>query len=243
MQYVMYIALYSSFTTGMKQIKTLLLGFVLLATSTTAMAEVADSIPTPKPQKENPHYLAVNSTFFLRQFISFATSSVSIATTPYIFDYRFVPKHHGFRLSIGAGYNSKTSRSDSSQITVVKNTTVSYRAGYVYQIKASKRWTFIVGADIIGSYNDSILRVNTTTDVVTSKSNTWSIGGGPSLGIQFKINNRMGLFTETAIYYTYSSQKSTHSFANFPEFYDETSATENKLEFIVPLSLFFYVRF
>lgn len=228
---------------NMNPLRLFLLFISLFTICHSAVAEVADTTHLAKPHKENPHYLAFNATFFLRQFISFATSSVSISSTPYIFDYRFVPKNHGFRASIGAGYTGRTSRSDSSQVTVIKKTTISYRVGYVYQVKASKRWTFIVGADIIGSYNDSALRVNTTTDVVTTKSNTWSIGAGPSLGIQFKINNRIGLFTETAIYYTYSSQKSSHDFANFPEFHDETSATENKLEFTVPLSLFFYVRF
>ncbi|MDB5282177.1 MAG: hypothetical protein JWO06_1252 [Bacteroidota bacterium] len=193
-------------------------------------------------QKEHPHYLSVNGTFFLKQFLNFAGSSATITPSTYILEYKFLPKNHGFRFSVGGNYTQKKNYQDSSQITVNSSMSFDFRLGYVYQKKIAKRWSVFAGADIVSHIENTFLRVNTVEDIVTTKTQSWSVGIGPSFGFQFAINKRIGLFTETAFYYMYSKGTQGHTFVNNPDFNDGTKNSGNSLTFVIPTSLFFYVR-
>ena len=218
--------------------KKYLLYLIMLIPFMQAMAQ-SDSTAT---QKNYPHYLSVNGTFFLKQFLNFAGAGTTITASPYVLEYKFLPKHHGFRFSVGGSYSQNKNYLDSSQITITSSTSFDFRLGYVYQKKIAKRWAFFVGADVVAHISNSFLRVNTTEDIVTTKTSSYSIGAGPSLGFQFTINKRLGLFTETAFYYTFTGSKQGHTFVNNPDFNDSTHSIGNNLVFILPTSLFFYVR-
>ncbi len=193
-------------------------------------------------EKDHAHYLSINGTFFLQQFFSFASSSTTITPSPYIVEYKYLPRHHGFRFAAGGSFSQKKSFLDSSQIQVNNTTSFNFRAGYVYQKKVAKKWSFFVGADVVSTITTSLLRDNTVTDIVTTSSKSYSVGLGPSLGIQFAINNRVGLFTETAFYYQYVFSNQGVTSVNFPDTNASTGSRENNLKFIIPTSLFFYVR-
>jgi len=192
--------------------------------------------------KNHAHYLSINGTFFLQQFFSFATSTAIITPSPYIVEYKFLPNHHGFRFDAGGSFSQKKNFLDSSQVQITNNTSFSLRAGYIYQKKVAKKWSFFVGADVVSTITTSFLRDNNVVDIVTTSNKSYSVGIGPSLGIQFAINNRVGLFTETAFYYQYVFSSEGVSSVNFPETNTSTGSRENDLKFIIPTSLFFYVR-
>jgi len=192
--------------------------------------------------KKHAHYLSINGTFFLQQFFNFTTSTAIITPSPYIIEYKFLPNHHGFRVDAGGSFSQKKNFLDSSQVQITNTTAFNFRLGYVYQHKVARRWSFFAGADVVSTISNSFLRDNTVVDIVTTKTKSTSLGIGPSLGIQFAINDRVGLFTETAFYYQYVFSSQGVTSINFPETNTGTSAKENDLKFIIPTSLFFYIR-
>jgi hypothetical protein len=192
--------------------------------------------------KKHSHYLSINATFFLQQFLNFTTSTAVITPSPYIVEYKYLPKHHGFRFDAGGSFSQKKSLLDSSQIQISNTTTFNFRAGYIYQQKIAKHWSFFTGLDVISAINISFLRNNTTEDIVTTTNNAYTFGVGPALGVQFAINDRIGFFVETGLYYQmiWSNQGTTS--INFPETNSTSTGTENDFKFIIPTSLFFYFR-
>ena len=192
--------------------------------------------------KNHPHYLSINGTFFLQQFFNFTTSTAVITPSPYIIEYKYLPNHHGFRFDAGGSFSLKKSFLDSSQVQITNATSFNFRAGYVYQRKITNRWSFFTGVDVVSTISTSLSRDNTVEDIVSIKNNSYAVGAGPSLGIQFAINNRIGLFTETALYYEYVFSNQNTTSINFPESNLSTGSRENDLKFIIPTSLFFYIR-
>lgn len=200
---------------------------------------------------ERRSYLSVNATFFLKQFLSFSSQSVNISGSPYIFDYRYIGKHNsGFRISAGASYNQqKTTIPGSINQTGIDETdndhvlNVSYRIGYLFQKPIAKRWTIMAGVDFIGTVTDSAQKVTSGTDVSTNDAKGWTIGIGPTVGIQFDINKRMGLYTEASIYYTHGGMTETNNFNSFPQDNGNVTISSNGFNFIVPVSIFYYIRF
>ncbi len=218
--------------------------FLFILTQLIGVRAASDSTEVSKKVilKNHAHYLSINGTFFLQQFFNFSTSTAIVTPSPYIIEYKYLPKHHGFRFDAGGSFSQKKNFLDSSQIQVTNNTTVNLRVGYIYQKKIAKRWSFFAGADVVSTITTSFLRDNTVTDIVTTNNNSQSIGFGPSLGIQFAINDRVGLFTETAFYYEYVFAHQGVVSVNFPDSNARTYSQENDLKFIIPTSLFFYIK-
>ena len=189
------------------------------------------------------HDINVNTTFFFKQIISLSNANLEIS--PYIVGYKFFPcKHHGLRFAIGGSFSSHTQNTDSTFVQITKASEVDYRIGYEYRRSFGKRFSFFAGVDIVNSFTNSSSKVNSTTDIVTTSAQTWSVGGGPVIGIQINITKRIALFTETAFYYTYSSTKSKTNSLNFPELnQDKVTDILQTGKFLLPTSLFFEFRF
>ena len=189
------------------------------------------------------HDININTTFFFKQIISLSNANLEIS--PYIVGYKFFPtKHHGLRFAIGGSFSSHTQNPDSSFVQITKSSEIDYRVGYEYRRSFGKRWAFFAGVDIINSFSSASSKVNSETDIVTTSSSTWNVGGGPVIGIQINITKRIALFTETAFYYTYASTKSKTNSLNFPEL-NENKVTDilQTGKFLLPTSLFFEFRF
>jgi hypothetical protein len=193
----------------------------------------------PKPQ----HQVFVNTTFFLKQIINLSNQNIVIS--PYIVGYKcFFTKNHGIRLSVGGNFSRKTEFLDTSSVRISRNYAFDYRVGYEFRYAFGKKWYLQTGVDFAGRYAFTGAKNNTTFDIVTTNTTTNVVGGGPFLGIQFQINNRIALFTETAFYYSYSWNKRKVNSDNFPEQnINRKGDSEMKGEFILPTSLFFVFQF
>jgi hypothetical protein len=192
-----------------------------------------------KPQ----HQVFINSTFFLKQIISL--SNQNIAISPYILGYKcFFTKNHGIRMSVGGSFSKKSEFPDSVSTRITNNNSVDYRVGYEYRHLFGKRWYLQTGVDVVGRQGFTGAKANTTFDIVNTSTATNSIGGGPFLGIQFNITNRIALFTETAFYYSYIWGKRKVDSRNFPEQnVNRSNGYEYKGEFILPTSIYFVFIF
>ncbi len=218
--------------------------FLLMAVSYVQAAPNTDSLAiNHKKRVKMEHEININTTFFIKQLVNF--TGTSLAVSPYILGYKFFPvKHHGLRFGIGGNFSSQTQNPDSNFIQVNKSSELDYRIGYEYRHFFGKWWVCFVGVDMVNSFTASSSKVNSFTDIVTTSNNTWSLGGGPVVGIQANITKNISLFTETAFYYTYSSTLSKTQSLNFPqENINKLTNFGQSGKFILPTSLFFVFRF
>jgi hypothetical protein len=187
--------------------------------------------------------ICINTTFFIKQVLNFSSTSLEIS--PYIIGYNFFPdKHNGLRVAVGGNFTHSNTNPDSTFVTISKTSEVDYRIGYEYRYSFGKRWVFFAGVDFTNSFIVNSTKVNSSTDIISTSNNTWSIGGGPVIGIQVNISKRISLFTETAFYYKYASTRSKQTSLNFPDL-NENKITdiEQTGTFLLPTSLFFVFRF
>lgn len=223
----------------MRSLKLALL-FLLFSASLSNCYAVSDSTVLTKKVE---HQVFLNSTFFIKQLISLSNANLTIS--PYIVGYKAVFKgKHALRFSFGGNYSSSKQLPDSSFVKINKSTSVDYRLGYEYQHKFGKRWAIFAGVDVINGFNFSSSRVNSDFDIVNTSSTQWSLGGGPVLGIQFNIHKNIALFTECALYYTYSQTKSNINSVNFPQQNLNKIVSYNQnAQFLLPTSIYLTFKF
>jgi hypothetical protein len=187
--------------------------------------------------------VCVNTTFFIKQVINLSGTSLEIS--PYIVGYNFFPvKSHGLRVAVGGSFTHSNTNPDSTFVQISKTSEVDYRVGYEYRYFFGKYWTFFTGVDFTNSFIVNYTKVNSSTDIISTSNNTWSVGGGPMIGIQANIGKHISLFTETAFYYKYASTRNKTSSLNFPDLnVNQISDIEQTGSFLLPTSLFFVFRF
>jgi hypothetical protein len=205
-------------------------------------AQSADSLQVAKKKKID-HEVFINTTFFIKQIISLSNSNLEIS--PYIIGYKVFPgKHHGLRFSIGGNWNYNRQKPDSTFVQIRKSNSVDYRVGYEYRHGFGKRWAFFGGVDFINGFSGSSNRVNSNTDILTTQDKSFTVGGGPVIGIQLNISKRIFVFTETAFYYSYEQTLSKVNSLNFTELNsDQVTEVSQKATFLLPTSIFFVFRF
>jgi hypothetical protein len=178
--------------------------------------------------KRFQHQVGINATSFLLQFLSFNNSNINNPQqffTPASVDYKFFKNKPGGNSRIGGRFGlgftqSNQSENPSSDFTTKqKVSNLSARAGVEIQQKIITRWTVYYGLDLIYQTNDR--EVSTTFSngqeffsTTTMENNTGS-GAGPVLGVQFNINKKLSLSTETALYYLEGHIK-TNNTTNIP---------------------------
>jgi hypothetical protein len=216
---------------------------LLPVVSLSVVANDSDTTSAAKKQHKMEHDICINTTFFIKQIVNF--SGTSLAISPYIIAYNLFPvKNHGLRVGIGGNYSSQTQNPDSSFVQVNKRSEFDYRVGYEYRHFFGKTWVFYTGVDMVNSFTSVSSKVNSFSDIVTTSTNSWSLGGGPIAGIQVNITRHITLFTETAFYYSYSSSKSSTNSLNFPEEnVNKVSAFGSSAAFVLPTSIYFVFRF
>jgi Protein of unknown function, DUF481 len=217
--------------------------FLLMLLTSASYAGSNDTTTVVHKKRKMEHDININTTFFIKQIINL--SGTSLAISPYIIGYKFFPvKNHGLRFSIGGNYSSQTQNPDSNFVQRTKSSELDYRIGYEYRHFFGKRWVFFTGVDMVNSFTSINSKVNSSTDIVTTSTSGWSLGGGPVAGIQVNISKSISLFLETAFYYAYSSSRSKTSSLNFPEEnVNKLTSYGQSAQFVLPTSLFFEFRF
>jgi hypothetical protein len=85
---------------------------------------------------------------------------------------------------------------------------------------------------------------DTGFDKVTYENEEWNLGGGPFVQLVFRINDRISLSTDGALYFKHFNTTENELFENFPDFNNELSKTTGqKLEVFLPTSLFIHFHF
>jgi len=164
------------------------------------------------------------------------------SVNPYLFTYKFVSNHSALRTGFGFTSSRTTSNSDTLQDFTIKNSTFDCRLGYEYQVIIHKKWRAGFGADAIYNNSNSSQRSLTALDIVHEDTKSFTIGGGPVVTVQFEINRRILLATETTLYFHYKEQTVSETFDQFPEFNTSQTSIITHTELTPPTALYLAIR-
>ncbi len=151
--------------------------------------------------------------------------------------FSFVYKYHTspkFALRAGIGgsiVNGVQTINDTDQRENIMQA-IRGRVGLEVRKEIADKWTILFGIDAVTAYNTRKTTFDSNFDNVTSSVLEMRYGGGPLLGLEFKINERIRLSAEL----TYSFNKiiitEEDVFQNFPEFNvkDKNSRNDFRLE-------------
>lgn len=118
------------------------------------------------------------------------------------------------------------------------------RLGFEWQFKVTRRWNFFTGLDAI--YSSGIayseIPIDNINKVITESKST-SVGGGPVVGLQFRLNKRISLLAEGALYYQNSKTTDRSDMPSFPGNNSKEVTKENSINFTGLQSIFLVITF
>ncbi|MFN8116339.1 MAG: hypothetical protein U0W65_09515 [Bacteroidia bacterium] len=215
--------------------------FIVLLVLTTAVFGQGTSIDTTK--KEHNNIISIDATGLLRQFFNLNTNNY-YPYTPYILTYRRVIKNNAIKLAVGADISINKGTSNDSLKSSGERNSYNVALGIEHYKYLNKRWNFYYGIDAVYQYSTNKSKYpRTTTTYYESSSESKSYGIAPTLGILFRITNRMSLSTETS--YSISYVLTTSKQNEFPSSqYDRKSTSSNIMTaYFAPTALNFRFKF
>ncbi|HYG14532.1 MAG TPA: outer membrane beta-barrel protein [Bacteroidia bacterium] len=220
------------------------LATLIILSAITAFGQDTEEEETPRNQ------LGINATLFIKQFLTLSNTTQPL-NNPFLITYKHnLANNVWLRAGVGATYDeSKNNPNDGSPMSTSNNMTTNLRAGVEWQHGITKRWLFYNGVD--AGYNYNLSRIKTSTVggfppvpvEISTETEEFGFFGGPVLGIEFKINDKISFNAETTLYYTYSESRRRETNPLFGQFNENRFTASSNFRIIVPTSLFFVFSF
>lgn len=121
-----------------------------------------------------------------------------------------------------------------------KSTRLDFRLGLEWRKPIAEKLMFFIGLDGIAAYDNSETDFFDFQGKITTERLRLQFGGGPVLGFQFNISDRLSVSTESFIYYVYSDINNQVSVNGVPD--SESNDKEVRLQHILPSFLYFNLR-
>jgi hypothetical protein len=222
----------------MQQMKKTLLLILLLGTSLYTQAQ--DTTRTT-------HELGINASGFIKTFITPANSTpLSATANTYLLSYKSVFKNGtAIRFGLGGNLVNRNQNEDNFTGTLkTKTNQFNTRLGFEWQFKVTRRWNFFTGLDAIYSSGTAYSEVplDNINKIITETKST-SVGGGPVVGLQFRLNKRISLLAEGALYYQNSKTTDMSDIPSFPDNNSKEVTKENSINFTGLQSIFLVITF
>ncbi len=205
-------------------------------------------------ERKKQHEFGLNITSLAKNFIAF--NSENLDPVPYVFKYKFINtnsqtnKVNAMRLALGLNV-SQNIINEGFLTLKEKTTNLFFIWGFERQHRISKRWGLISGFDIVSSFDRTkIFEINpfsSEEERELSQIKTFRFGCGPFIGMQFFINDRITLTTESTLYLFYKNEE--NNFANnlpFPisePLGDDVSSSGFEAVLEAPVAIFMHFRF
>lgn len=222
----------------MQQMKKTLLLIILLSTGLYTQAQ--DTTRTT-------HELGINVSGFIKTFITPANSTpLSATANTYLLSYKTVFKSGAaIRFGLGGNFVNRSQKEDNFIGTLTTKTNqFNTRLGFEWQFKVTRRWNFFTGLDAIYSSGLAYSQVplDNINKIITETKST-SIGGGPVVGLQFRLNKRISLLAEGALYYQNTKTTDMSDIPSFPDNNSKEVTKENSINFTGLQSIFLVITF
>lgn len=220
------------------KLKLSLIAFLLFSTAAGAQTE---------NEAKPAHQIGVNATFFVKQFLSF--NDLIVPNNPYNLTYKYIEDKQGWRVGLGGNNATQKSNPNNGQsISNSKSLSIATRLGYEWQKPLDNRWLAYYGADVTYSYtkNRTTSRIPTggfpqTTEEILVSNESFAVGGGPVLGIEFKLSKRISFNAETSLYFAYSEFRRNDINAFFIGSKQTDFSARTSTAITLPTSLFFII--
>lgn len=189
--------------------------------------------------------LGLNVTSVLSNFVgNKGDESLSPGSYPLYAKYLLSPQT-ALRLGLGGKWDlrQKSVQTPSPVFLETYDKALNTKLGFEFRTQLHKRVVVQYGADVLGQIANSSVNTATNIDVVNKRLNTLSVGGGPMLGLQFALNRRMHIGTETALYGLFESETQKLTFQNDPSLDEQSSNQNGRIVFNLPKWLYFIIRF
>lgn len=198
------------------------------------------------------HSLKAQNTSELKHEVGVSTAFLSNAifnsdnASPYLITYKYITGSNALRIGLGGNYISNNDDDESSTLSKDIAYDAAFRIGYEKRIPIKERWLANIGADV--SYQvDAVERVSTDffngnpTDV-TSRFSVTNYGTGLVGGLQFYINDRISLSTETNIMANFMFNNTVIGFEDQPDPFEQ-STSNTSIGITLPTSFYLIIRF
>lgn len=166
--------------------------------------------------------------------------------SPYSFSYRYDRNEWGLRVGYGGSYNSdKSESSESESENKYSRSLTDLRIGLDKKILSFKGFTGHMGVDFVfnSTGNKNEYQITGQSQSTINENSTFHYGLGPVIVIQYHINDRISLATESSMYFTRynGTSKSINANNNWAEQKTESSGWSSRL--YEASSLFLSIRF
>ena len=193
-------------------------------------------------EKEKTVELGFNS-LYLFQHIAKLGQSNPVLVKNYGFSLKKINGKHAFRMALGVDYTREGGREISDLIEA--NRYFASRFGYEGRRNLHERVTAMLGIDLM--YHRHQVKEPDFRSFFPHESfqigNNNLIGGGFFFGIEFKINDRISLTTESGLSYLHSVFISKRKLANGNVLFKQKSKSFEFLRFSFPTSIYFAIKF
>jgi hypothetical protein len=225
-------------------IKLTILSFLLSFSASSQEIESTESLADSKKMNLE---VSLNSTGFIQQFL-FATN-LGLTQNPYLVQLKLLnSKRNGLRFG-GATTSSGTRLNDVNNGSTTKLTFSNYdfRLGFELHSKLGKRWSTFYGVDgVFGnsqSRQESQFFDGVSNQITKINSDVLSYGGGPFIGLQFAINERIRIYTESTAYFKLTEDKQLVESTGVFGSKSESKTNGHSFNLIMPASLFIAINF
>lgn len=213
----------------------LFLLLLALASCLSARSAGADSLIRPARRVE----VGLNITNTLTNV--FSSSTNGITNDPYLLSLKF-GQFDRRRWRMGLNFRVRTKEdSDISGTNIEeKETQANFRLGHEWVYPVSRRFAFYWGVDAVFDVDLSLIRNTFGFGSAELRSERWGYGGGPLLGVQWRVHPRVALTTESSIYAIYHSGFEE---INAPPDVRRDPVSDFEWRPLIPSSLFVHIAF
>ncbi|MBS3914412.1 MAG: hypothetical protein KG003_07930 [Bacteroidetes bacterium] len=192
---------------------------------------------------QSNHQVGVNGTQFFKQFVA-QNNSTLVENNPYLLTYRYHAKKINFRAGLGGNYSFSNDENGANQFRQeTSNKSYALRLGVDKTRQLSKRWYIYYGADLFSTSANKETKTFPNggqfvqTTVVTQQFKSMGVAG--VLTLEFRINDKITLFTEANLNWNRSSSKDAVENPDFPDSSVVNKSKSGGMSYSTPLSLFF----
>ena len=184
--------------------------------------------------------LGLNTTFLLFRLLNFNGSAEVPTTETYFATFKRIKGKNAFRSALGFDFVINPDFFFSSNTRAIFFKT---RIGYERQIPLLKRFQINTGVDLFTQINTNKSRTFTFSgNLIIQNRVTSDIGLSSFLAFEFKLTDRLSLFTETELAYHHHKTVVQEPSRTFP-LQRKTIEKGDRLIFSLPLTLFFSIKF
>ncbi len=138
----------------------------------------------------------------------------------YLFTYKHYFGNSALRFGAGADMTKAKTTTESNVATSESdNSRFDFRIGYEFEKPLGDKWNLYYGIDLLMNMSATVYKYEDPNNVYSyeSNTNTTGFGGGPLVGISWKINQRIKLSTEANLQYVVSDSKIKNTYSTTPE--------------------------